>query len=142
MRVMAGMDLLRFSRILGRSVRFLVAAAVLGAIVGAGIGVLRENTALARKSSVYYSATETLGYDASAVGSQSNGAGDLDAVGIFATGQPVYSEVAKHLGASGSTLAEHITTVVRPATNSVDVTAVAGTASGAERLAGAFATVT
>ena len=137
------MDLLKFTRILRRSLVFLALAALVGAVLGVGVGVLAGRRAAPHKAPVYFSATEALRYDAAAAGQTvSDGPSDLASLGVFVTGPSVTDEVGTRLGSDGALLARQITTVVRPTTNSIDVTAVAESATGAEELATAFSSAT
>jgi Mrp family chromosome partitioning ATPase/capsular polysaccharide biosynthesis protein len=136
------MDFLRFARVVRQSLGFLMVATLVGAALGAGVGWLGDRQGTARPPAVYYSATETLGYDASAAGGASDGPSTLATIGGFVTGPVVTDEVGKKLGADGVTLARQITTVARPTTSSVDVSAVADSAARAERIAKAFSAAT
>jgi Mrp family chromosome partitioning ATPase/capsular polysaccharide biosynthesis protein len=137
------MELTHFLRLLRRSWRLLVLSTCVGALVGVGIAVFRPKGAAPRHPLTYWSATETLGYDPTAAGQTvSDGMSDLATVASFATGQAVTDGVGQQLGTDGATDAEHITTVTRPTTNSIDITAYADSAASAQELASTFATVT
>lgn len=137
------MDLVNWTRIVRRSVKFLLVTTLLGALVGAGIAFLQRSREHVSPSQTYYSATESLGYDPTELGSSAaGGTTALTTVGAFVTGPAVTKAVGTKLEADGTELARQITTVARPTNNSVDVIAFAPTASRAVQLAREFSAAT
>ena len=137
------MDLVNCARIVRRSVKFLLATTLLGALIGGAIAFVERSRDHVSPSHSYYSATETLGYDPTELGSSAaGGTSSLTTVGAFVTGPAVTKAVGTKLHADGTELAHQITTVARPTNNSVDVIAFAPTASGAVQLARAFSAAT
>ena len=136
------MDLQNLARIIRRSWRFLVVATVVGAVIGVGVGLYEQSDGSASTGGVHYAATETLGYDASAAGQSSDGGSVLATIGTFVTAPDVTDAVGEDLHADGAVLARQITTTARPTNNSIDVTAVADSATRAERLAARFSAAT
>ena len=137
------MDLVRFLRVMRRSVTFLVTMAVIGAIAGAAFGLYRRSHRPHTRTVTYYSATAGLAYDPNAGGQTvSDGANDLDTVAAFATSSRVSDEVAKAIGGDSTSLAQSVTTVTRPTINALEISAVAESGARAEQVASQFADVT
>jgi len=136
-------DLVNSARVVRRSVKLLLLTTLLGALVGAAIAFIDRSGNTVHSSQRYYSATETLGYDPTELGSSATGgSSSLTTVGAFVTGPAVTKAVGEKLHADGTELARQITTVARPTNNSVDVIAFATSAAGAEQLARQFSSAT
>jgi Mrp family chromosome partitioning ATPase/capsular polysaccharide biosynthesis protein len=135
------MDLLAYFRVLRRRWLLILIVTIVGAVLGAA-STLVDSTKSAGSSRTYYKATNTL--------LMSNPSGDkafqsaftnLDQVAVLTTTGPVPEAVAKQLGSgeSGRQLAEHITTLTNPTSNTLEITAIDADSSRAAQLSDAFA---
>jgi Mrp family chromosome partitioning ATPase/capsular polysaccharide biosynthesis protein len=134
------LDLQKFLRVLRQSLGLLILVTLVGALIGVGVGLLQDSGSSSNNSPTYFSATETLGYDPGNGGAANTST--ITAIGAFVTGPAVTDEIGKQLTTDGTALARQITTVARPTTSSIDITAFAESAAEARRLATRFATTT
>jgi Mrp family chromosome partitioning ATPase/capsular polysaccharide biosynthesis protein len=130
------MDLLAYFRVLKRRWVLILVATVAGAALGAATTLLDSDST----TKTYYKATHSLLWDETSAG-QGQAVIGLTQMPIFATTGDVPINVAKSLGSSqaGRALAEHITTYANTVTNTLELTAVAGTPKDAVDLADTFA---
>jgi Mrp family chromosome partitioning ATPase/capsular polysaccharide biosynthesis protein len=130
------MDLLSYFRVLKRRWVLILVATVAGAALGAATTLLDSGST----TKTYYKATHSLLWDNTTAG-QGQAVIGLTQMPIFATTGDVPVNVANALGSSepGRSLAEHITTNANTVTNTLEITAVAGTPKDAVELADTFA---
>jgi Mrp family chromosome partitioning ATPase/capsular polysaccharide biosynthesis protein len=127
-------DLLRFARILRRRWLLIIGLTVAGAVLGAASAALHHTPA---PMGVYYESTDTLTIrrDTSAA---STGYSGLSPVGLLVTSGKVPKLVAAELGGNPTELAQHITVTANDSLGTLAITAVAPTASQADKLASTF----
>jgi capsular exopolysaccharide synthesis family protein len=136
------MDLVKFVQAIRRHMRVVIAAAIIGAALGAASSYLGGDDAPVAKTRDYWRATATVGLNDSNAASQTAFA-SVSRVASAATGPEVADRVYKQepeLGLDAATIQTRIGTVSDPNFKTVDVIAVSGDQQEAVALSDAAAT--
>jgi len=131
-------DIVAYLRMLRRHWKMIVAAVLLGALVGA---LSTLTTSEADDSREYFKATHTLFLDTSSFGDEVRPVyTNLDQIAVLVTTGDVPEAVAQEIGGDGNEWATHVFTVTNGTTNTLDIVCAARVADDAVACADTFAT--
>ena len=135
------MDIVAYLRIVRRHWKIIVAAMLVGALIGAGSAVLQDsNDSGSPDAPTFYKATHTLFLDTSSIGSQARPAyTNLDQIAVLVTTGEVPRQVASELGGEATDWSSRIFTVTNGTTSTLDIICAERTASEAATCADTFA---
>lgn len=132
------MEIVAYLRILRRHWKLIVAATLIGAVLGGASTLLKRDSA--PEARTYYKATHTLFLDTSAIGDQVTPIyTNLDQIAVLVTTGDVPRAVAAKLGGDASEWTDHIFTVTNGTTNTLDIVCAEPAADDAVTCADTFA---
>jgi capsular exopolysaccharide synthesis family protein len=131
-------DIVAYLRMLRRHWKIIVAAALLGALLGAASTLATKHASPAART--YYKATHTLFLDTSSINDQVRPIyTNLDQIAVLATTGDVPKAVASKLGGDAGDWTSHIFTVTNGTTNTLDITCAEQSGDDAAACADTFA---
>ena len=132
------MDIVAYLRMLRRHWKIIVAAALLGALLGAASTLATKHSSPAART--YYKATHTLFLDTSSINDQVRPIyTNLDQIAVLITTGDVPKAVAAKLGGNAGDWTSHIFTVTNGTTNTLDITCAEQSGDDAVTCADTFA---
>ena len=132
------MEIVAYLRILRRHWKLIVAATLIGAVLGGASTLLKRDSA--PEARTYYKGTHTLFLDTSLIGTQVTEIyTNLDQIAFLVTTGDVPRAVAAKLGGDASEWTEHIFTVTNGTTNTLDIVCAEPAADDAVTCADTFA---